>query len=160
MVVIAENWRNHAGSAIDSQQLAEFVYDDLRKHDVAPQIDPSAVTELQSKRSDFGSMTIAQIGKTLGAQQVLYINVTESSMTSPIGSDSLAGKCTARVKIVDVDTGEATWPRDEMDGYPVTVKTPLLEAHSDSDDAALRRALQEKVAASIARLFYKAPTEE
>jgi hypothetical protein len=47
-----------------------------------------------------------------------------------------------------------------MDGYPVTVKTPLLEAHSDSDDAALRRALQEKVAASIARLFYKAPTEE
>src|SRR5206468_1919632 len=51
MVVIAENWRSPAGNAIDSQQLAQFVYDDLRKHDVAPQIDPSAVTELQSRRS-------------------------------------------------------------------------------------------------------------
>src|SRR5689334_10910996 len=98
MVVIAENWRNPAGSAIDSQQLATFIYDDLRKHDVAPQIDPTAVTELRSRRSDFGAMTISQIGKTIGAQQVLYINVRESSLTGPVRSNSVAGNCTARVK--------------------------------------------------------------
>src|SRR3954447_18162243 len=70
MVVIAENWHNPTGTAIDSEELAEYVYDDLRRHDVVPLIDPSAVTELQSKRSDFSKMSISQIGKTVGAQQV------------------------------------------------------------------------------------------
>lgn len=160
MVVIAENYHAPSGNLIDSEQLAELVYDHLRKHDVAPQIDPDAVMELKARRIDFDKMTISQIGKTVGAQQVLYINITESSLTGPVASNSLAGKWTARVKMVDVDTGQATWPRDQADGWPILVKTPLLEAAGASDEVVLRRALQEKAADAIAKLFYKSASEE
>ena len=160
MVVIAENYHAPSGNLIDSEQLAELVCDKLRKHDVAPQIEPDAVMELKARRLDFDKMTISQIGKTVGAQQVLYVNITESSLTGPVASNSLAGKWTARVKVVDVETGQATWPRDAADGYPILVKTPLLEAAGESDEVVLRHALQEKAADAIARLFYKSPAEE
>jgi hypothetical protein len=161
MVVIAENWHNPVGSNVDAEELGRYVYDTLIENSVGQQIDPITVIDLKSRNPDeFHSLSIAGIGKTVGAKQVLYINITDSSLIGPQGSDSLYGKCSARVKIVDVGSGQARWPLDAADGFPVFVQTDPTPIHSDMDETTLRQTLQQKAARRIAGLFYAAPSEK
>lgn len=156
MVVMAENWRNPAGSSIDTDQLVRYVRDDLEAHGVAPQIDPVAVLDLRSKSpAAYRAMSIAQVGQQVGAKQVLYINVVSSSLDSPQGAEFVRGNCNARVKIVDVATAQVTWPADAADGYPITVQTPVLQGGPNVDDTTLRQSLQRMVAKRVGQLFYK-----
>jgi hypothetical protein len=158
MVVIAENWHNPAGNDVDAEQLARFVSDDLIENSIGKQIDPTKVIDLKSRDPDgFHSLSIARIGQIVGATQVLYINITDSSLVGPEGGDSLRGRCTARVKIVDVEHGDARWPLDAHDGYPISVQTDPTPIHSDADEIALRQTLQQKAAERIAGLFYASP---
>ena len=77
MVVIAENWENPAGSTVDAEQLAEYVYHDLQEHKVGSQIDPSTVVDLKTHDpATFRNLSIAKIGR-LVVDEVLYINVTQ-----------------------------------------------------------------------------------
>ena len=160
MVVIAENWRNPSGTAIDAEQIEREVYENLRDHKIGPQIDPTAVIDLQSQRSDFATMSIAQIGKLVGAKQVVYVNLTETSLIAAEGSDVLNGKVTARVKVVDVETGQARWPTDAADGFPVSVSTPMAMARDEPHETALREKLLATAADKISRLFYKARDDD
>ena len=161
MVVIAENYRNPSGSAMDGEQVARYVHDDLLTHHVAEMIDPIKVIDLKSKQpTDFRSLSISQIGKLVGAKQVLYINVVECTLVGAMGTDAVKGQCSARVKIVDVETGFARWPIDEAAGYLINVKTAYSTTLNASDEAALRLTLQQQAAGEISRLFYAAPAED
>src|SRR5262249_30739191 len=100
------------------------------------------------------------IGKRVGAKQVLYINITEVALSGAIGAETASGKCSARVKIIDTESGQARWPEDAVQGYPVTVKSPTVNARDESDEAALRQAPQQQLATKIARLFYPTTTDD
>jgi len=105
-------------------------------------------------------MSISQIGKLVGAKQVVYVNLTETSLIAAQGSDVLNGKVTARVKVVDVETGQARWPTDAADGFPVSVSTPMAMARDEQHETALREKLLAAAADRISRLFYKASAED
>ena len=109
-VVIVENWLNPSGSAIDAEQIQREVYENLQEHKAGDLIDPITIVDLRSQRPDFGKLSIAQIGKLVGAKQVIYINLTDTSLLGAEGSDSVHGKASARVKVIDVATGDALWP--------------------------------------------------
>jgi hypothetical protein len=160
MVVVAENWRNPDGSSTDAEQLARFIWADLRDHNVAQQIDPTEVMDLKSRTSNFHSMTVAQIGKRVGAQQVLYINITDIAVEGAVGADSRRAKCTARVKIIDAETGKVLWPSDLAQGYPVATQTSMVQIKSQEDEVALHQTLQEQTAVKIARLFYETSADD
>jgi hypothetical protein len=161
MVVVAENWSNPSDSDVETEQLARFVFNELQDHKVAPQIDPMRVIDLRSQDPEkFRAMTIPQIGQWAGARQVLYINETDNALSAPIGSQTVAGGCTARVKLIDVASGQTTWPPDLASGYPITVETPAVPDGKETDEATVRQALQKVVAERIARLFYKHDVED
>ena len=161
MVVVTENWSNPADSDVETEQLARFIYQELKDNKVAPQIDPMGVIDLRSQDPQkFRTMSIPQIGKWAGAKQVLYVNITDNVLDAPIGSEVVTGGCTARVKIVNVDTGQIIWPPDVARGYPVTVKTPTVQEGGATDEASVRQSLEKLIAGRIVRLFYKHDEEE
>jgi hypothetical protein len=159
-IVIVENWRNPSGTAIDAEQIQRDIYENLSAHNIAPQIDPTAIIDLRSNRPDFGKLSIAEIGHLVGAKQVIYVNVTDTSLMSAMGSDELHGKATARVKVIDVATGEASWPTDSAQGYPISISTPMSEAHDQEQETEQRERLLAAAADRICHLFYKAPVDE
>ena len=160
-VVIAENWRNPTGSETDAQEIEQAVYDELRQHDLGTQVSPTEVMDLKAQRPDFSKLSIAQIGKLVGAKQIIYINLTQTELVRAMGSDAYTGKATARVKVVDADTGESLWPIDNADGFPISVSTEMAMARTNKSKTSLRELLIQATAAHIAELFYTVhPTDE
>jgi hypothetical protein len=161
MVVVAENWSNPSDSDIETEQLSRFVYNELEDHKVAPQIDPVRVIDLRSQDAEkFRAMSVPQIGRWVGARQVLYINETDTGLSAPIGSQAVSGGCTAHVKLIDVASGQTTWPPDQASGYTITADTNDIPQGTNTDEASVRQALQRVVAERIARLFYKHDVED
>jgi hypothetical protein len=158
MVVVAENYSNPADSDVETEQLARFIYTTLCDNKVSPQIDPALVIDLRSQDPQkFHAMTVPQIGRAVGAKQVLYVNITQESLSEPIGGEMVHGECTARVKVIDASNGQIRWPPEQAQGFPITVQTPDMKPSGqsgDSDEAIVREALQRDIAEKISRLFY------
>lgn len=156
MLVLAENYQNPSSALIESEQLVQQVAQQIKEHKVSPLVDSSAPFNLRSSQpSEYQKMTIAQIGRTLGAKQVLYIDIAQSNVFVAEASEMLKGKALVRVRIVDVETGGTRWPEEGGDGYPVVVETPMLREGQGVDETSVRLQLQEAVGIKIARLFYK-----
>jgi PBP1b-binding outer membrane lipoprotein LpoB len=155
MLVLAENFQHPAAALVESEQLAHEVCDQLQEHKVVPLVDCNAPFNLRSSKPDeYQRMSVAQIGRTLGAKQVLYIDIVQSDVFVAEASEMFKGKALVRVRIVDTDTGATRWPEEGGDGYPVVVDTPMLEQKDGVDEASVRFKLQQALGDKIARLFY------
>jgi len=154
ILVIAETFRSSSAMAVDTDQLARFVTDELSRHKIAPTIDPVKVMDLRSSNPGaFRKMTISEIGRKFGAKQVLYINVTDSGIDTAGVAVVMRGQASAKVKIVDVDTSDSRWPEDAAEGYPVNASTTYQKVEQGVTESSVRRDLQETFAMQIAQLF-------
>ena len=161
MLVLAENYQNPGSASVESEQLARYVCQGLERKKVAPQIDPSMAIDLRSRDpAGFRKMSITQVGQAVGAKQVLYIALLSSSEEMAQATEFQRGEATARVRIIDVDTGQTRWPVDATSGYPINVKTPVVKVTDENSANALRRGLQQRLGGDIARLFYKYKADE
>lgn len=155
LVVVAENWRDPS-SAVDAEQVARFVSDELRERQVAPVIDPVKVASLAASRpADWRKMSIPAVGRAVGAGQIVYVNLVSNATERNAGSTLISGSGTAMVRVVDADTGATLWPIDAEAGYPVGFETPMM--HDDREDVSpesVRFAVQRGLSAKIAKLFY------
>jgi len=100
MVVIARTSQNAGGAALEAERLGRYVTEDLKDHKIGPMLDPSALTQFQSRRAG-GSvwaaavttapaarpMTLAELGRAVGAKQILYVDLTAFSVESALGTD-------------------------------------------------------------------------
>jgi PBP1b-binding outer membrane lipoprotein LpoB len=155
MLVLAENYQHPSETMVEAEQLVQKVAEQIKAHNVAPIVDPTAPFNLKaSKPAEYQHMTIAQIGRTLGAKQVLYIDITQSNVFVAEASEMLKGKAVVRVRIVDADSGQTRWPEEGGDGYPLIVETPLLREGQGIDAPSVRLKLQEAMGDKIAKLFY------
>lgn len=155
MLVLAENFAHPSDTVIESEQLVEKVAQQLKDHNVAPVVDPAAPFNLKAaKPTEYQQMTIAQIGRTLGAKQVLYIDIAQSNVFVAEASEMLKGKAMVRVRVVDADSGKTRWPEEGGDGYPLVVETPMLRQGQGVDEPSVRLQLQEAMGEKVAALFY------
>src|SRR5438477_5408747 len=119
LLVIVENYRRPSAALTDSDLLARYIEQNLNEHQTAPIVATSKVYELKSSRpEDFRKMTVAQIGREVGARQILYVDLTDATVEPLVGGEALRGSAAARVKIIDAG-GQTLWPKDMTDGYPV-----------------------------------------
>jgi PBP1b-binding outer membrane lipoprotein LpoB len=155
MLVIAESFQHPSETMVESEQLVQKVAEQLKEHKVVPLVDSAAPFNLKaSKPEEYHQMTIAQIGRTLGAKQVLYIDIAESNVFVAQASEMLKGKAVVRVRVVDAETGNTKWPEEGGEGYPLVVETPMLREGQGVDESAVRLQLQEVMGEKIAQLFY------
>lgn len=137
------------------RMLTEKLGEALVEQDIAMQVvDYERLLDLMAAESDFNSMPISVVGERLGADVVLYVQVTDFQLKDNDVSPLWRGRFDASLRVVDVVDGRL-WPRDRPQGYPMErVETPQTEHPSPTYGAELARKMAELAADRIAKLFY------
>ena len=156
MLVLVENYRATGGGSADAEMLARHVVAELKAHRVAPLVPLDALYALRTEKGDgYRKMSMASVGRETGAKQVLYVDVQQSSIGAPPGSDLLKGRVAVQVRVVDVATGATRWPTEAAEGIPMAYETPLPRADVNTTESMVRQHMHEQMAIRIGRLFYK-----
>src|SRR4051794_38460402 len=122
-VVMVENYQDPVSVIGDSEQLARYIEADLKeagkKKPLVPLISSTKIYDLRSNEPVlYQKLKITEIGKSVGAKQVIYVELVSSNVQQMIGGDTLRGVAAARVKIVDCSNGTTKWPQEASGGFP------------------------------------------
>jgi hypothetical protein len=123
---------------------------------LAPMVELSKLDELRQEHpAAFYGMSTVSIGKALGAEQVLYIDVRDCHDESAGGSDTIRATASARVKMVDVATGQTLWPPDAANGYAVDADTQFQARGEGVSESTQMEQVRQMLANKIIKLFYE-----
>ena len=129
----------------------------LNKRVLVDMLDPRGILTAASNERFGEEMSISELGKSVGADIVIYAIVTDFSMTPETGS--YIPRVSMRVKVVDVAKGKRVWPSDTQ-GYIVNIQIPQRPGTSPNASAsgerlALEQELAVRAGTGLAQLFYK-----
>jgi hypothetical protein len=156
MLVLVENYEMPTAAYHDAEMLSRALNEHLKTKKVAPLVATEPLYDLRTAQPKaYREMSIAGIGRTLGAKQVMYVELQQATVDAPTGSQLLRGRAGARVRIVDVDTGLNRWPPDAAEGYPVQFETALPRNEDRVSETVTRQQMHAGLAEHIGRLFYK-----
>jgi len=159
-LVMVENYQNPDLVEVHAERLNRDISNEFTEHKVAPVVPPQQLMELKASKGEaFARMDIPAVAKSLGARQVIYVDLVKFSVGPPSGSDMVKGEAEALVKVVD-ENGQTLWPRESSAGRQVKVETPYLRTDTGVDEAGVREQIYQKLADHVARLFYDAPSDE
>ena len=166
MLVLVEDYQHQSSVTVQAEQLSRLLANEIQTHDVAPVINPEQLQALKdAKPAEFPTMSVSAVARALGAQQVLYVQLTSSEVEPLSGGDGFTGASSASVKLIDGATGNTIWPTDEA-GYGVSSRAQIDSPHGARDPQDVRRRLNVDLADKISKLFYEwdqgnlAPTDE
>lgn len=141
-------------------QLASLLSAELEENKVVPVVPFHRIYDLRhADPRTFRTLTVHDIGRKVGAEQVVYVELVESDFVPTSAGMLLKGSLTAAVRVVDVPTGEVLWPTNLSEGHLVSVETPFQERRAASPDL-VREAVCRLMADRIARLFYTYRVDE
>lgn len=153
-VVLVENSRNPGENEVDARQIAVLMREDLTKHKSAVLVDDDAVLRLQDRDlSAFRKMPITEIGRQVGAKQVLYIDLQRVSVEVDTGGQMVRGQLEALVRVIDTRTGVNRWPSDAQMGYPIGFETPFTAITQRTTESEVRRSMHDQLVLQVGRLF-------
>ncbi|MDF1808433.1 MAG: hypothetical protein P1U42_01925 [Phycisphaerales bacterium] len=127
----------------------------LAKRILVDMLDPRGILTAASSERYGELSSIADLGKSVGADIVIYAVVTEFSLTPETGS--YIPQAMLRVKIIDVASGERIWPDDEM-GHVANIQMPQragAAAQKSGDRIETEQELAQRAGLGLAQLFYK-----
>jgi hypothetical protein len=154
-VVIAENFNDPAASVRDDEPLARFVTDLLKQGDVVPTIDPGQIYVMRhdspGAEQKWRGMSIAAMGRSVTAQQVIYLSILTIDIEHSPGSNAVRGHGEVTVRVVNAETGSTAWPVDASDGYVLDADTRMYHEGETDDD--IRNTLHKMLADKIVKLF-------
>lgn len=131
-----------------AQKLNELI---LEKKLAAATVDHSQLMDLRNAEPGFNRLSVATVGRRLGADLVIYVDIDEFSLKeTPMGT-LWRGRFGGKVRVVDVQKGRL-WP-NESAGYPVRVAEPTTENTSETYGVELARTLARELAEEISGLF-------
>src|SRR5258706_4140581 len=153
LLVLVENYRHSADLQPAADQLGNLVVEDLKAHKVGPIVDSNALYTLRSERpGEYQKMKIPDIARYVGAKQVIYVDLEECEVSMVPGADVMRGKIAAKVRVVDVATGQTKWP-DTGVSHSVKAGTDYVRKETDAPLAVRGQMIQE-LSTKIGRLFY------
>ncbi|HEY7115965.1 MAG TPA: hypothetical protein VH475_05245 [Tepidisphaeraceae bacterium] len=155
MLILVENAHSGSVAIPEADELSRVLYDELHAQKTAPPlIDPAHVHELRDHDpSAFARMTIAQIGRALGADQVLYVEVNRLDLDSPPASEMVKLRMTANVKVVDATSAVTAWPQS-ADSEVFEFAYPPQRIESGATASQLKRQVLHAGGIELSRWFY------
>jgi hypothetical protein len=160
MLVLVESYGLALDSDVESQHITLVLRRVLQDAKIAPLVDQQSVEQLKdSDPQKYGPMTIADIGRSVGARQVLYVNIWRSEIVKPAGSGQMRGHMNAVVKIVDSATGDTRWPTDAP-SEDVQITTDWTVEGPDNTENDLRAQMADQMAEDIGKLFHDYHTDQ
>lgn len=156
LLILVESYQNPASIAVVAEHMDRLIAEDFITFKVAPVVNPDRLTNLRTgKPEEYRRLSIPQIGATLGAEQVVYADVSDFNIQSAVGTDALKAHADARVKVVNCKTGQTIWPRDATSaGFRVSADVPFVADAQNPDEPQVREALARALAQNIAVLFH------
>ncbi|MFI4916550.1 MAG: hypothetical protein ACIAS6_08610 [Phycisphaerales bacterium JB060] len=100
-------------------------------------------------------MSLAEIGKAIGAEQVVWARVEGFSLAAPTGE--YRPNAQLRVKVIDVGENRKAWPEDPPRGYALDVTMrvrPDYVPASGPEERAAMEELAEYTGRAVAELFF------
>jgi hypothetical protein len=155
MAVLVESYRTQENVVDIGDSLSSLLVREMNENKAADVLGANRVYDLrQSSPARFRTLTVAQVGQMVGAEQVLYVNILRAEVMRSVGNQLAGMTFKAQVKIVNATNGETLWPTQLSEGFLVTVESPLARSPDAEDMHALQEGLARQAAAAIAQLFY------
>jgi hypothetical protein len=162
-LVLVESFRDPSSVALDAATIEQYVIEDIRQNNAAPMADRTPLEDLRASHPDeFHRMTIRELGEMVGAKQVIYVNLIDTTVDQTPGSEMWRGQGRALVRIIDTADGRTLWPNESTKGYSVEATTPLINEDQSQTltELDLRSTLQHLLSDRIAQLFYATQQED
>ncbi|HSI34157.1 MAG: hypothetical protein ACAI43_03200 [Phycisphaerae bacterium] len=154
LVVLVEAGYTPAASVPEAEELLQALHADLDAHKVAPMIELARVYDLRDREGrGFSKLSISEIGRRVGARQVIYVNVAHCDLHSDPGTDVYKLRLSAKVRVIDTQTAQTLWP-DADGGEPFEYETKPTRATTDSNPSTIKREALKLTGNEIARMFY------
>jgi len=137
-------------------QLSKKLSKELTDHNIAMETIPYSKLQkfAAARHRDYNHLSNSEIGKALGADLVLNIQVTNFSLKDSPNSPIWTGRFTTQVKIIDVEEGRL-WPDDSHEGrVTATAKPDKHEMVEKGQTIKIANELAKEMAETIAKLFY------
>ena len=144
--------------------LANEIGRHLREAGVKAQVIPNHKLDAM-RRADplLDGKSISEIGKALGAEQVLWLQFREFVAIKQVQTAVRAARCTMRVKVFDPHAKSKAemrvWP-SFREGEFVSISKSASELIQYAGDAEVARMIVEETADAVAKLFYKHRPDE
>jgi hypothetical protein len=160
MLVLVENRQNPSTMVTEADQLTGFIMEELEAYHVAPLIELKKLYEVRDDEKNIDKMTISQIGKAVGAQQVLYVDLRRVNVSEDDGGGiPMHSRLDAAVHLVDVKTSTTTFPTAGQANWPISLETPITTIVNRTNPEAVRESLLRSAGTSIGRLFHDYPVQ-
>jgi hypothetical protein len=105
-LVLVENARSPGDVQVDADQIAQQVCEELRTKAKMDIIDPDKVAELREEDpKKYHAMYVGDIGKAVGAKQVIYIDLIESAVTGDVTQTTIHAQ--AKMDFDSMDSSKA-----------------------------------------------------
>jgi len=140
--------------------LGQYVGEELLTHKAASaMISPESVAKFRQMNPSFEKYSAQAIGRKLGADAILWLEVRDFFAPTEIQDTSVAARMTISLKVLNVheeqDRGKVRlWPVDR-DGYVVESELKAVEVNRLKGKNAASKELARKAALYIGRLFYQ-----
>lgn len=160
-LIWVENFQNPDLAEQDAILLAHAIEDKFKKKDLIPIVGmEKAIDQKNLRPKEFRTTSIAGIGRLVGAEQVLYVDLQQSGIVPVMIGGSFEGRAAAQVKVIKSKDGAILWPTDAQAGYPVTTETNPLKGTDPKNANDVRVSLYDYLSGDIVRLFIKYDQDE
>tara|TARA_R110002072_G_scaffold42064_20_gene118676 strand:- start:107436 stop:108107 length:672 start_codon:yes stop_codon:yes gene_type:complete len=132
----------------------------LEKRILVDMLDPRGILTAASNERFGEQKSIAELGRSVGAEIVIYAVITDFSMSPETGT--FIPRSTMRVKIIDVASGTRLWPPDEK-GAPLYIQIPQrpgTDPSTTGERLQVEQDLAERTGLGLSQLFYKHEIQE
>ncbi len=153
-VVMVENFKHAALANDDAELLARLINSRLLERKTFNVVGVEKVMQLKAEKpKEFREMTVAEIGRAVGAEQLIYVHLQSGGVNAMGGGTVQKGEASVLVKVIDTKTGDTLFPVEIADGRSVTADTnPATDGTRSTED--LRYMLYNDIASQTVRLFY------
>jgi hypothetical protein len=153
-LVMVENYRSPDAMQLDGDQIAHEVADELKKEAKMEMVDPDKLAPLREDDGDkFRGMDIQAVGKAVGAKQVIYVDLLESDVKQDTSAGAVHATATARVKVVDIQTGNTLWPSGSSHGKEIS-QSIEFDQMDPAKAVTMHTEMLANLSSKVAKLFY------
>lgn len=173
--ILVDDTNNQLGDPTNTGVIAQrMLFDMIQSKKLLPEqiVDYQFVRDLEAKLgTDFDRTPVDQIGRQLGADQIIHVNIDFVQMSVQPGI--IEPKALVTLKLIDANKAVRLFPEpssiSDIDalamskrGYRISVELPrsiMMDMDSGTQNLLLRK-LAEQIGYDAARVFYEHPHEE
>ena len=126
----------------------------LDHHAAADIINYQLIADFRNQHPDFTSLSLAQLGRRLNADQVLHVAVDTFRLHHQAGKNFYHASLTTFSHVIEVPSGKHLWPA-ALGTQPLTTTDDITQGQGTEFENSLIRKISQEQAQQLSRAFYE-----